>query len=500
MPHGISHLEPTILPENLNLSHNNHKFTQKNTKNAKHNNKNYTKGKDKSTSLKHKSKEFECDDNECGSNENIVGAATEGGATENKDNKDSIMSSIRKSFRRRLSLSKRTSKDSGGNSSTVSNTELGPSPSPDILNQNVQNANKQTNININENNNSDFTSHHHRPSSKKTTPTPISNNNFPDENNNFSTYHPSTNYLPVSSRETSRNPSNSYLPNNTYSSVIDSHSNTVKSNLNNLNESTHETFTHDSNQNLNLSAASIPSLSKPYANNLPRSRQISESTEPPLMVFLKNRTCYDLIPSSSKLVVFDTQLSVKKCFFALVANGLRAAPLWCSKSQNFVGMLTITDFILVLRKFYRETIPEDSESSQQSNNSSSNNNNNNKNFKEKIAKAGRKLESSFKNISKSTTSLASSKSESSKSVKDKNNEDRDRDRHESLPATLKQQASMKMITEIEEHTIESWRDMMNKTYKPFVSIDPECTLYEGLRQLINHKIHRLPILGLVGLV
>ena len=42
-----------------------------------------------------------------------------------------------------------------------------------------------------------------------------------------------------------------------------------------------------------------------------------------LVDYLKHRTCYDLVPTSSKLVVFDTGLVVKKAFFALVANGLR---------------------------------------------------------------------------------------------------------------------------------------------------------------------------------
>uniref|UniRef100_A0AAR2IWG9 CBS domain-containing protein n=1 Tax=Pygocentrus nattereri TaxID=42514 RepID=A0AAR2IWG9_PYGNA len=63
--------------------------------------------------------------------------------------------------------------------------------------------------------------------------------------------------------------------------------------------------------------------------------------------------CYDAIPTSCKLVVFDTDLPVKKAFFALVANGLRAAPLWNSKLQRFVGMLTITDFINILHCYYK---------------------------------------------------------------------------------------------------------------------------------------------------
>uniref|UniRef100_A0AAY4AT21 CBS domain-containing protein n=1 Tax=Denticeps clupeoides TaxID=299321 RepID=A0AAY4AT21_9TELE len=69
--------------------------------------------------------------------------------------------------------------------------------------------------------------------------------------------------------------------------------------------------------------------------------------------FMKKHCCYDAIPTSCKLVIFDTSLQVKKAFFALVANGLRAAPLWDNKSQRFVGMLTITDFIHILHEYYK---------------------------------------------------------------------------------------------------------------------------------------------------
>ncbi|KAL8164894.1 UNVERIFIED_CONTAM: 5'-AMP-activated protein kinase subunit gamma-2 [Gekko kuhli] len=68
---------------------------------------------------------------------------------------------------------------------------------------------------------------------------------------------------------------------------------------------------------------------------------------------MRSHKCYDIVPTSSKLVVFDTTLQVKKAFFALVANGVRAAPLWESKKQSFVGMLTITDFINILHRYYK---------------------------------------------------------------------------------------------------------------------------------------------------
>ncbi|VDM39056.1 unnamed protein product [Toxocara canis] len=77
-----------------------------------------------------------------------------------------------------------------------------------------------------------------------------------------------------------------------------------------------------------------------------------ESQDAVYALFMKAHKCYDLIPTSSKLVVFDTELPVRKAFFALVYNGVRAAPLWDSYKQEFVGMLTITDFIEILHRYY----------------------------------------------------------------------------------------------------------------------------------------------------
>ncbi|NXW84374.1 AAKG2 kinase, partial [Alopecoenas beccarii] len=84
-----------------------------------------------------------------------------------------------------------------------------------------------------------------------------------------------------------------------------------------------------------------------------RAVSLEESESDIYVRFMRSHKCYDIVPTSSKLVVFDTTLQVKKAFFALVANGVRAAPLWESKKQSFVGMLTITDFINILHRYYK---------------------------------------------------------------------------------------------------------------------------------------------------
>lgn len=61
---------------------------------------------------------------------------------------------------------------------------------------------------------------------------------------------------------------------------------------------------------------------------------VEEDERQVFVKFFKFHRSYDLIPTSAKLVVFDTQLLVKKAFFALVYNGVRAAPLWDSSKQR----------------------------------------------------------------------------------------------------------------------------------------------------------------------
>ncbi|KAK7793407.1 hypothetical protein R5R35_014311 [Gryllus longicercus] len=124
--------------------------------------------------------------------------------------------------------------------------------------------------------------------------------------------------------------------------------------------------------------------------------------------FFKFHKCYDLIPTSAKLVVFDTQLLVKKAFFALVYNGVRAAPLWDSQQQQFVGMLTITDFIKILQMYYTS------------------------------------------------------------------------------PAVT--------MDELEEHKLDTWRNVLKNEVVPLVSIGPDASLYDAIRTLIHNRIHRLPVI------
>ncbi|XP_051970133.1 5'-AMP-activated protein kinase subunit gamma-1-like isoform X4 [Xyrauchen texanus] len=106
--------------------------------------------------------------------------------------------------------------------------------------------------------------------------------------------------------------------------------------------------------NYSLVLKKVHGLSEDMLEKLDLEDEAVEQSESDIyMRFMKSHKCYDIVPTSSKLVVFDTTLQVKKAFFALVANGVRAAPLWETKKQSFVGMLTITDFINILHRYYK---------------------------------------------------------------------------------------------------------------------------------------------------
>ena len=66
---------------------------------------------------------------------------------------------------------------------------------------------------------------------------------------------------------------------------------------------------------LPLLPLSLPLLSPSFLSESP------EDKEDVYAQFLSAQSCYDVIPSSTKIVVLDTRLRVKKAFFALVANG-----------------------------------------------------------------------------------------------------------------------------------------------------------------------------------
>lgn len=68
--------------------------------------------------------------------------------------------------------------------------------------------------------------------------------------------------------------------------------------------------------------------------------------------FLETQNNYSVLRYSGKVVVFDTRIPIQLAFYALVEHDMQAAPLWDNAKRQFVGLLTVTDFIDLLRSFY----------------------------------------------------------------------------------------------------------------------------------------------------
>ena len=84
----------------------------------------------------------------------------------------------------------------------------------------------------------------------------------------------------------------------------------------------------------------------------------SASIDDDILNFFKCYKCYDLIPTSAKLVILDTGLSLRKAFYAMLETGVKTCPVWNSSSQTYVGLVNLTDFIGVVQENYRGSLEE----------------------------------------------------------------------------------------------------------------------------------------------
>ncbi|KAL8545590.1 hypothetical protein ACS0TY_005647 [Phlomoides rotata] len=67
-------------------------------------------------------------------------------------------------------------------------------------------------------------------------------------------------------------------------------------------------------------------------------------------VFLSSHAAYELLPESGKVIALDIDLPVKQAFHILYEQGISVAPLWDICKGQFVGVLSASDFILILRE------------------------------------------------------------------------------------------------------------------------------------------------------
>ncbi|KWU45977.1 hypothetical protein RHOSPDRAFT_15668 [Rhodotorula sp. JG-1b] len=71
-----------------------------------------------------------------------------------------------------------------------------------------------------------------------------------------------------------------------------------------------------------------------------------------IRTFVASKSCYDILPESFRLIVFDTKLGITKSLQALVTNGVVSAPLYDSTTHRFAGMFTLADVVHLIQYYY----------------------------------------------------------------------------------------------------------------------------------------------------
>ncbi|CAI9754175.1 unnamed protein product [Fraxinus pennsylvanica] len=72
-----------------------------------------------------------------------------------------------------------------------------------------------------------------------------------------------------------------------------------------------------------------------------------------LSMHLSSSRAYDLIPYSGKVIVFDVEVAVEQAFRDMFDQGLAVVPLWDEHHGQIAGMLTASDFMLILLELHR---------------------------------------------------------------------------------------------------------------------------------------------------
>jgi len=83
-----------------------------------------------------------------------------------------------------------------------------------------------------------------------------------------------------------------------------------------------------------------------------RARSIHERARRMVALFLREHRTEELIPENSRVVLLNSEVSLKAAFRALAENGIGGAPIWDSGAQHYLGMLTATDLIEVMQCIY----------------------------------------------------------------------------------------------------------------------------------------------------
>ncbi|KAK1435707.1 hypothetical protein QVD17_01473 [Tagetes erecta] len=109
----------------------------------------------------------------------------------------------------------------------------------------------------------------------------------------------------------------------------------------------------DRNHVDNASSSNTVSNNAPNVIFLPLRAEDLETTRNHISQHLLSHSVYELIPDSGKLFVLDSRVSVEEAFLLMHEEGLSVAPIWDEANRQISGMLTSSDFILILMELQR---------------------------------------------------------------------------------------------------------------------------------------------------
>ncbi|KAK6147926.1 hypothetical protein DH2020_018838 [Rehmannia glutinosa] len=72
-----------------------------------------------------------------------------------------------------------------------------------------------------------------------------------------------------------------------------------------------------------------------------------------LSMHLLSSTTYELIPISGKVFALDVEVDVEQAFHVMFDLGLTVVPMWDDNNEQMAGMLTASDYILILLQLHR---------------------------------------------------------------------------------------------------------------------------------------------------
>uniref|UniRef100_A0A0N5ABL7 CBS domain-containing protein n=1 Tax=Syphacia muris TaxID=451379 RepID=A0A0N5ABL7_9BILA len=214
------------------------------------------------------------------------------------------------------------------------------------------------------------------------------------------------------------------------------------------------------NHSKRSSSTSSPSNSE---SNVPYFHHIHPDNEQNYARLLQYNNCYEAMPTSSKMVIFDSKLQLRKAFNGLIYQNTRHVLLSDPDTDGaIVGILSVTDFIRVMLRLYKK--------------------------RKEAAKKDEASDGPVEGSTTASTTVNNGETSTNEEVPDKE--------YPNNPILTKDTAHLWADGDIGRLTIKEYREMIKSEGKlmNLITINADESLLKAARLLSKFRIHRLPVL------